>query len=511
VGLRSRYADFNKAVQSLYGDSMQLANDAPFSFDDAAFEDAAGLVYDSGGFNISQFADPKVRKLIAETLRIIDTAISGSLPHEVPDTVRHALENNAFIFSGFKTYHSLREVGLSLTTDGGDIKPYRDFLGDVRRINATYNHNYLYAEYNHAVGASLMAAKWQDFERDGDRYDLQYRTAGDNRVREEHAILNGTTLPPSDPFWTEYLPPNGWNCRCTAVQVRKGKYPTSDPELAKTRGDNCTEGEKRKIFRFNAGKSLQLFPPKHPYYKATQDAKQAITQATKEVKTAQDAVDFINEAEERKKWFERGFSQLIETNKRGVNGYTDMNGLIAMRGDRFNRVIAGLNKVKRGQDLSFEEADALATLWHEITHNRNKKGNMRLTNPQTRYMEMANEFVARKTLPEFYTRLGGKMQHPEFMENRDSTGYNDWVLHYDTIIKETGAKAEDVLTAVRKHLFEGSYDDQATGLVNALYTAGAKKKDGKTALKKTELKKLVRSCFDYDATFKNTLKSLIEN
>jgi len=276
VGLRSRYADFNKAVQALYGCSMQLADDAPFSFDDAAFEDAAGLVYDSGGFNISQFADPKVRKLIAETLRVIDTAISGSLPHEVPDTVRHALENNAFIFSGFKTYHSLREVGLSLTTDGGDIKPYRDFLGDVRRINATYNHNYLYAEYNHAVGASLMAAKWQDFERDGDRYDLQYRTAGDNRVREEHAILNGTTLPPSDPFWAEYLPPNGWNCRCTAVQVRKGKYPTSDPELAKTRGDNCTEGEKRKIFRFNAGKSLQLFPPKHPYYKATQDAKQAV-------------------------------------------------------------------------------------------------------------------------------------------------------------------------------------------------------------------------------------------
>jgi len=188
-----------------------------------------------------------------------------------------------------------------------------------------------------------------------------------------------------------------------------------------------------------------------------------------------------------------------------------MNGLIAMRGDRFNRVIAGLNKVKRGQDLSFEEADALATLWHEITHNRNKKGNMRMTRLETWYMEMANEFVARKTLPEFYTGLGGKMQHPEFMENRDSTGYNDWVLHYDTIIKETGAKAEDVLTAVRKHLFEGSYDDQATGLVNALYTAGAKKKDGKTALKKTELKKLVRSCFDYDATFKNTLKSLIEN
>ena len=46
-----------------------------------------------------------------------------------------------------------------------------------------------------------MAAKWHDFEQDGDRYYLQYRTAGDDKVREEHAALNGTTLPPSDPFW----------------------------------------------------------------------------------------------------------------------------------------------------------------------------------------------------------------------------------------------------------------------------------------------------------------------
>lgn len=269
-------------MRSLYGeDTLRLADDTPFSFNDAVFEDAAKLVFDSGGFNLAQFKDPKVRKLIAETLRVINTAIDSGLPHEVPETVRHALDNNAFVFSGFKTFHSLREVGLSMLTEEGSIKPYADFLSDVRGINAAYNHSYLYAEYNHAVGASLMTAKWQGFERDGDRYDLQYRTAGDDRVREEHALLDGTTLPPSDPFWNFYLPPNGWNCRCTTVQVRKGKYPTSDPSLAMTRGDNCTEGAKRQIFRYNAGKSLELFPPKHPYYKATKDAKQAVFEASR--------------------------------------------------------------------------------------------------------------------------------------------------------------------------------------------------------------------------------------
>ncbi|MCM1220888.1 MAG: phage minor head protein [Lachnospiraceae bacterium] len=209
--------------------------------------------------------------------------------------VRHALENNAFIFSGFKAYHTLREVGLSLTTDKGEVKPFEQFRTDVEKVNNQYNHNYLYAEYNHAVGASLMASRWQQIEADGDRYDLQYRTAQDDRVREDHAILHGTTLPPSDPFWSLYLPPNGWNCRCTAVQVRKGKYPTSDPDLSMLRGNNCTEAAKQQIFRFNPGQSLQLFPPKHPYYKAPEAAKQVIEQLSEEQKKEQRVADIIAE------------------------------------------------------------------------------------------------------------------------------------------------------------------------------------------------------------------------
>ncbi len=111
-----------------------------------------------------------------------------------------------------------------------------------------------------------MAVKWNDWQQDGDRYDLQYRTAEDAFVRESHRLLDKTTLPISDPFWQKYLPPNGWNCRCTAVQVRKGKYPLSDPALAMQRGNNSTSLPKQQIFRFNPGKSLQVFPPKHPYF-----------------------------------------------------------------------------------------------------------------------------------------------------------------------------------------------------------------------------------------------------
>ncbi len=280
MGLRRSYRTFNAALGSLYeNDLLELANgtDVP-EFDDTAFFDAAGMVYNAGSFDASMLNTPEARRLVAETLHQIKRGIDSGLTHEVPEVVRHALENNAFIFSGFKAYHTLREVGLSLVTDKGDIKPFETFRRDVEAVNNRYNHNYLYAEYNHAVGSSLMAARWQQIEADGDRYDLQYRTAQDDRVREDHAILHGITLPPSDPFWSLYLPPNGWNCRCTAVQVRKGKYPQSDSALSMLRGNNCTETAKQQIFRFNPGKELNLFPPKHPYYKAPDDAKKVIEQ-----------------------------------------------------------------------------------------------------------------------------------------------------------------------------------------------------------------------------------------
>lgn len=282
--MRAQYGAFNSALRNLYGNDniIRLAakevfgGQKPFDFDDSLFDDVASLVYRNGGFDISQLEDPAARAVICETLRVLNTAIDSSLPHEVPETVRYALENNAFIFSGFKTFHSMREIGLSMVTDNGDIKPFNDFMVEVKKINQMYNHNYLRAEYYHAVGTSLMAARWHDFEQDGDRYNLQYRTANDGHVREEHAILHNTTLPPSDPFWDKYLPPNGWGCRCTVAQVLKDDFKVSDSDLAMKRGDNCTAGVKQQIFRYNPGKSLQLFPPKHPYFKTPTDAKKAI-------------------------------------------------------------------------------------------------------------------------------------------------------------------------------------------------------------------------------------------
>lgn len=241
----------------------------------------AKKIYDNKDFKPEQLAEPEFLAMISNTYKVLTTTLHNiskktqladyDIKHEIPLELKAALEQNAFMFSGFKIFHQANEISSLLKGEDGGFKPYSKFAQEVKSIDDKYNKNYLRAEYTFATQSTLSAMKWQDIEKDGDNYNLQYRSAGDERVREEHAALNNTTLPPSDPFWSKYYPPNGWNCRCTAVQVRKGKYPESDPKTAMTTGDRATTKigkagvNKAAIFRFNPGKEMKLMPPKHPY------------------------------------------------------------------------------------------------------------------------------------------------------------------------------------------------------------------------------------------------------
>ncbi len=184
---------------------------------------------------------------------------------KMTDKMRERLTRSNYIFSGIKTFHELNEAFPSLLDENGDRKPFERFLNDVRKIDETYNANYLHAEYNFVQASAEMAAKWEQYSEDGDRYLLQYRTAHDDKVRPEHAALDRITLPMSDPFWESYYPPNGWNCRCTVVQVRRGKYDETPHNEAMSRGEEVLNGEKLSIFRFNSGKQGKTMPDYNPY------------------------------------------------------------------------------------------------------------------------------------------------------------------------------------------------------------------------------------------------------
>ena len=184
---------------------------------------------------------------------------------EMSDSMRQRLQRSDYIFSGIKTFHELNEAFPSLIDENGNRKPFEQFLNDVQKIDSTYNHNYLRTEYNFCQASAEMAAKWEQFQEDGDRYNLQYRTANDDKVRPEHAALDRVTLPITDTFWEEYYPPNGWNCRCTVVQVRKSKYPETPHDEAMTLGEAATGKDTKGIFHFNPGMEQKTFPDYNPY------------------------------------------------------------------------------------------------------------------------------------------------------------------------------------------------------------------------------------------------------
>jgi SPP1 gp7 family putative phage head morphogenesis protein len=239
-----------------------MANDDVPEFSREMWKKAISYLHDKKQFTDEMIEDKPIMAMVNETNRILTHAIQP-IATKVPDEMMRKLKNDVFVFSGCKTYVSIKEVSAMLLDEKGTIKSFDKFYREVEKKHNAYNKNYLKAEYLHAVSTSQMAAKWQQYIADGDRYNLQYRTAGDERVRENHAVLNRITLPVNSPFWEQNYPPNGWRCRCTVVQVRKDKYEQSNLVESMQKGEKATT----EIFRFNSAKQEVIFPPKHPYRK----------------------------------------------------------------------------------------------------------------------------------------------------------------------------------------------------------------------------------------------------
>lgn len=221
------------------------------------------LFHEEGSqLRIDILADPEMQEFISGHASVLDSTFKDVT---MSDNMRSRLQQSDYIFSGIKTFHELNEAFPSLLDENGERKTFERFYNDVRKIDSSYNRNYLRAEYNFCHASAGMAARWEQIQADGDRYLLQYRTAHDDKVREEHAALEGITLPPSDDFWKTYYPPNGWNCRCTAVQVHRSRYKETPHDEAMKRGLQVTGQDKKGIFQFNSGLQQKTFPDYNPY------------------------------------------------------------------------------------------------------------------------------------------------------------------------------------------------------------------------------------------------------
>lgn len=170
-----------------------------------------------------------------------------------------ALRENCFIFSGAKQYQQIREMNALLTSEER-VNSFYEFKKKAKEIFVNYNENYLYSEYNVAISAARSANQWMTIEAEQEALPMvTYKTVGDGRVRPTHAALDNISRPVRDKFWDSYMPPNGWNCRCTVIQ-------SDEAEKTSLRGFKKPH-DVPDIFLYNPGKSRIVYSPKHPYFK----------------------------------------------------------------------------------------------------------------------------------------------------------------------------------------------------------------------------------------------------
>lgn len=266
MGLHQRYADILKLAAEEDETPEEAEETMEFPTLEAGWMLLIGWLYQQAEVSPESLTAEEVQRFIRTQSDVLDGAVDTALK-EVPldDISVQRLKESNYVFSGIKTFHELNEAFPSLLDEEGNRKPFNQFLSDVQKVYDAYNVQYLRTEYNFAQASALMAARWKQFEQDGDRYYLQYRTVGDKRVRRTHRMLHNITLPITSPFWEKYFPPNGWNCRCTVVQVRKDKYPVSDEQEAMNLGSQATAGKYQEMFMFNPGKRMTTFPAYNGY------------------------------------------------------------------------------------------------------------------------------------------------------------------------------------------------------------------------------------------------------
>lgn len=187
----------------------------------------------------------------------------GQLAVEGDLLLLNDLNLNIYNFSGVKTFQQVQEMQKFIVDKDGNIRSFSDFKKDVDPIYDKFNTEWQRTEFNTAVGQSQSASQWQEIQEDKEIFPLlKYVTAGDDRVRPEHAAWDGIVRPVNDPWWDTHMPINSWNCRCFTIQLERDEEPVSSLKGVESNDD--------LLFATNAGKTGLVFREKgrnkHPYF-----------------------------------------------------------------------------------------------------------------------------------------------------------------------------------------------------------------------------------------------------
>jgi len=210
-------------------------------------------------------------RLYFETANQLNKAISTGLvgrglttqTFDYDDTrniLKSYLTRNIYHFSAAKSLTELLEFrNLMFNKSTGEMLSFTEFRKAIVEKGKLFNETYLQTEYDTAMQSAIMAHKWDTLQSEY----LEFSTIGDDRVRPEHAALDGLTYPKSHPIWNRMYPPLAWNCRCTVIPGVASKYSTKDEVMIEKQVAKDVKGT---IFDNNVGKTRLIFKDNHPYY-----------------------------------------------------------------------------------------------------------------------------------------------------------------------------------------------------------------------------------------------------
>ncbi|WP_309679446.1 phage minor head protein [Polaromonas sp.] len=151
--------------------------------------------------------------------------LKGKLPESTLawDDLAGPVHGKVFAVSGAVKIDLVSDLHKSLVSGlekGTTITQFRkDFDAAVQKHGWTYKGKRGWRTaviFNNNMRSAHMAGRWEQLlANQANRPYLQYRTAGDSRVRPQHRAWNGLIFPIGDSFWQTHYPPNGWGCRCT--------------------------------------------------------------------------------------------------------------------------------------------------------------------------------------------------------------------------------------------------------------------------------------------------------
>lgn len=185
----------------------------------SAYDEA--LAYYKKRLNLSAEDIEKLRKLYGNEASKVTRSASDLVERKAAEAISQSIEAGEHI--------KLAQSRLQAAMEAAGVSEPSPFLCETL-VRTGIAQAYAAGQYNALDDPDLA-----DVHK-----GWQYVTVGDNRVREEHEELDGMTADADNEVWDIYLPPLGFNCRCTAIPIFNDNFeedipddlPEIDPEWA---------------------------------------------------------------------------------------------------------------------------------------------------------------------------------------------------------------------------------------------------------------------------------------